>query len=439
MSTPLPTGSQMDAPITAVPVARDAPPPRRNWLVWLVFVVLIGGGLVWLVVEEGPREIARWREASAWNAYYAGDFEQANKLLDEAIAWDPERVDLYLIKAEWLMEQGELNEALAAADHAIELDKGEVKSYGERINYAVRSEVYVQLGQPEEAVEDWETIALEKGIGGNPQILNAKAYARAVGNIELEKALGGANMAVEVLGNDQVNADRAGVFLYRAGRPASAAQMFNRTIDEFAARYEQVKQQQAAAQEVEPFLGELLDASVFERRAENATAAYARAIAYRGQAYQAAGDDERAKADLEQAEELGADLEATKARLEDYVPDDMQELINQVSMLAAFLDTRGFCHHRLGDDQAALRDLEVAVELIESFYKFVRSLPGEQDGRALLPADERKHVVQLENKQIAVIRYHRGLAHEGLGNEELAKRDFDRVRELGFEPSPQLH
>ena len=39
---------------------------------------------------------------------------------------------------------------------------------------------------------------------------------------------------------------------------------------------------------------------------------------------------------------------------------------------------------------------------------------------------------------MAVIRYHRGLLYEAMGQTEAAERDFRRVRELGYEPGPQL-
>ena len=39
---------------------------------------------------------------------------------------------------------------------------------------------------------------------------------------------------------------------------------------------------------------------------------------------------------------------------------------------------------------------------------------------------------------LAVILYHRGLAYEGNGDKESAERDFERVRELGFEPNEKL-
>ena len=41
-------------------------------------------------------------------------------------------------------------------------------------------------------------------------------------------------------------------------------------------------------------------------------------------------------------------------------------------------------------------------------------------------------------RTVAVIRYHRGLVLDAMGDAERAQEDFRRVRELGFEPNEQL-
>jgi tetratricopeptide (TPR) repeat protein len=420
----------------------DSSPPRRNWTIWLVLAALIVGGTAWWVIEEGPHEIARWREAAAWEAFFAGDVERAIEILDEAIAWHPDRADLYLIRGQWRSELGQLDEALADINRSIELDDGEVKSYrtasGIGWNYAVRSEIYQQLDMPEKAVADWGTIAATEGIGGHPTIVNGEAYARAVGNIELERGLQEAQTAIDILGGDMKAAARCGMFLYRTGEGDAAARQFGRTMDVRQRRYKEVKEQLTAAKAAEPFLGDLLESGRFVRRADNAAASYARALAYRGYCFAKAGKDQLAQADLKEAEELGADLEAAKARLdgvdldEKAKEEEQKKLFDEASAFSAFLDTRGFLHYRLGDNEAALKDLNLAVEVAEALHDH-------QVINSVLPPNEYAYYQKQKKKVIAVMRYHRALVQEALGNQQAAQRDLKRVRDLGFEPSPTLH
>ena len=45
---------------------------------------------------------------------------------------------------------------------------------------------------------------------------------------------------------------------------------------------------------------------------------------------------------------------------------------------------------------------------------------------------------QTERQAFAVVVYHRGLIYEAIGETDAAQADFDRVRELGFEPNENL-
>jgi hypothetical protein len=46
--------------------------------------------------------------------------------------------------------------------------------------------------------------------------------------------------------------------------------------------------------------------------------------------------------------------------------------------------------------------------------------------------------MKLIYRNVAVIRYHRGQVLQAMGHTAEAAKDFRRVRELGFEPGPQL-
>ncbi len=96
---------------------------------------------------------------------------------------------------------------------------------------------------------------------------------------------------------------------------------------------------------------------------------------------------------------------------------------------AASLDTRGFIYYQMGKSDRALQDLEVAVREADKWLRFHR--PKEDMKRRVTP-DIREFEIKLRKDQqpIAVILYHRALAHEKLGHIAAAAADRQRVREL---------
>jgi len=109
-----------------------------------------------------------------------------------------------------------------------------------------------------------------------------------------------------------------------------------------------------------------------------------------------------------------------------------EEAIRLAGDQAELLDTRGFLHFQLGNLEPALADLDKAVALGE--VKLASHSKAEQ-----LP-DARYNQIRREQLEqaVAVMRYHRGLVHEAMGNPERAAADYQRVRDLGREPAADL-
>jgi tetratricopeptide (TPR) repeat protein len=114
---------------------------------------------------------------------------------------------------------------------------------------------------------------------------------------------------------------------------------------------------------------------------------------------------------------------------------DIDDAMRRVGERYEMLDTRGYLLYRAGDYQRALDDLNRAVE--NAREDFNESKPT-KDGFGW--PDRREQ--DLESRQLArhfaVILYHRGLIHQAGGDQHAAQADFDRVKELGFEPNDQL-
>lgn len=116
---------------------------------------------------------------------------------------------------------------------------------------------------------------------------------------------------------------------------------------------------------------------------------------------------------------------------------EINSALEQDPKNAAFLDTRAMLLYQLGRYEEARADLDRSVTDVEaqlaeidaSFAKRAQD-PNKTPAIKLMLADIQRNV--------AVIRYHRALVWEKLGEQDKADADKQRVRELGHEPSPKL-
>jgi tetratricopeptide (TPR) repeat protein len=100
---------------------------------------------------------------------------------------------------------------------------------------------------------------------------------------------------------------------------------------------------------------------------------------------------------------------------------------------AAYLDTRGYLHHLLGNNEAALADLDRAVEEIakERRMRFEAGEQAKQEGVSPELVEQMER--EFEQNQ-SVIYHHRGLVHQALGNAEKAEADNKLAEDLGYDP-----
>ena len=117
----------------------------------------------------------------------------------------------------------------------------------------------------------------------------------------------------------------------------------------------------------------------------------------------------------------------------------IQELADDYSSLqilsagATFLDTRGFVAYKLGRQELALEDLDIAI-LASNIYQ--RSF----DSPVQNLTDIRNVEMQISMARYsnAVLHYHRMLVHQKMGAAEKAEADKKAVIELGQEPNKDL-
>ena len=173
--------------------------------------------------------MSRWYLAAAQVEREAGRKELADQQMSQAQRWSPDDPAILLTRARWHREDGEY---LAALE--------DVNSLNERVpdNSVIlieRSQILQHLGRHNEAIADWKSLdrmSMTSGIPSRPMALNGLAYARAVGNLELDDALKGVEEALVMQSGDPMFLDTRGFILYRQGKyPESFADMDRAVID----------------------------------------------------------------------------------------------------------------------------------------------------------------------------------------------------------------
>src|SRR4051812_35920662 len=118
MSFPSAPGTQQPP---SVPTAAKPRTVRRLRPLTLFFLAVIGPCAIVQTAVQTPREIGRWHLAAALNLREKGEKDAANEELATAIAWFPKSPELMLQRAEWRLNDGQRDEALADCDRMLEL------------------------------------------------------------------------------------------------------------------------------------------------------------------------------------------------------------------------------------------------------------------------------------------------------------------------------
>jgi tetratricopeptide (TPR) repeat protein len=184
--------------------------------------------LAWL---QFPREVSYWFLAAAEKARAAGNAELATQRLEEAFSWNPRDPWLQLQEVQWLVQDEKYLEALKVSDQLVEQFPQELAVL------MLRMSILQHLGRHDEAVAVARAIdqkSLTSGWPDRAQALNNLAYARAVGNLELEQALDEANEALVIAPGEPSLLDTRGFILYRLGKYEEAHEDLNAAVKSIA-------------------------------------------------------------------------------------------------------------------------------------------------------------------------------------------------------------
>ena len=376
-------------------------PPRPRTLrllVWLLLLATIGP----CAYIQAPREVGRWYLAGAKVERDAGRKELADRHLTQAQRWMPDDPQLLLQETQWHLEDGNLEAALAACNRLVELQPDDFQSL------FTRSQVLDRMGKEAEARADWKTI-------------DRFSQTRGLSREDLQRAI------LAVL------ADR------EAGRKAEAYERLGLVIGWSPAESDLVLER-ARWRVLDGQYAEALDDCdrALKLEPENANS-----LLLRSQVYQHLGRHPEAIADMKFLDRLSrakkqidrtlvlnglayaralGGVELTEGL------KDANEALHAAPKDAAILDTRGYVLYKQGEHEAALPDMNAAVEGIERDFK-------RQFGAASGSSPRRDEAA----KSVAVIRYHRALVLEKLGRYAEAKLDRARAKQLiGREPDDTL-
>ena len=172
----------------------------RPWATRATVLALLALVLGPVLVLGLPDEIAHWYEAAAVEQYLDGNVEGAEASLEQSLHWQPDSISALQRRARWRLEAKEYEDALADVDRVLELAPRDPAAR------QLRAEALQHLGRHPEAIALWESLAKSWPAA---DVLNGLAYARAVGNTDLDAALADINRALAVFDSNQVGVAQA--------------------------------------------------------------------------------------------------------------------------------------------------------------------------------------------------------------------------------------
>jgi tetratricopeptide (TPR) repeat protein len=241
---------QTDRVATASPAERPpagdaaSPPPTRRTnaaIRRLVILGMIAIVAVPLAISEFPREVAKWYAAAAMEKYLDGDLPAALQVMDQAIARDAANANHFRLRGQWRREAMDYEGSLADCSRAVELAPQDLQ------NYLERTQALQHLGRHREAVDDWNHVIemsesratrLTKLLGAEAaiaQLYNGRAYARALGNVELDEGLKDVQRAIDVVGRHPAYLDTRGYLYCQRGDLQQARADFDAALDGYEA------------------------------------------------------------------------------------------------------------------------------------------------------------------------------------------------------------
>lgn len=271
-------------------------PPKSRTSPWFFFAAASLVILIPTLVWQWPHERDRWALAAALRVREAGNKAEASEKVEEVLKRSPQNLSAYLLRAQWHLDDEEYEKSLADFNHLFELRPNALALY------LKRSLVLQKMGRHAEAVADLSEILKRTSVDRpleRASALNAVAYARAVGNLEVAEALKQIREAVKISPDTSAILDTQAFVLYRMGELTEAERVMNRALELFEPEFKEQQDALAKAAKQTTRTGDREATSKAVQR--NAAVLYY----HRGVIREKLGAVADAKADFDRVQELG--------------------------------------------------------------------------------------------------------------------------------------
>lgn len=277
-------------------------PPKQRWAWANRLTVMAALSLVIgpIGFYGGRHEVARWHAAAAQERIWSHEPAQAIEHLDRALEWDPQNPTFWMMRAQQWEVLGQLDQALADLDRAVELQPTALPPN------SARGDLLVKMGRAEEAADLWLAVA-SWGPRANDveemHVQNGAAYFCAVANQHLDQAEEHIQQAFKIFNRltgeeprDPSILDTRGFVYFRQGKLDKARRDLDQAVREIEASQSRFDRQIVAA---------AIDARQIEQQRETfrrtmAVLRYHRALVLAAQGYEI-----EAALDRAQVRELG--------------------------------------------------------------------------------------------------------------------------------------
>ena len=417
-----------------------------------------------------PSEIALWKQADARNHWEAKEQEKALALSAQALDWDSNNPALLTERADWLAELGRYNDAIGIYEAMLsELTASTaMESPGKATTETAFSiQLRMQLcnhlnsraiknEQPsEETWLQWQIIndwylkgdrIRQLPLLQEANLYNNRAYQLAISRTHLEEALESANQSLESIGGEVYCLYRESLYHVQLGYQDYRQKHYRKAMENLNKAVDNLSRHHALLQRTpQTITWKAFEKKELAKRIADYEMLFGKVLLLRheckkqinreadGPAVYPNSDEQT---DQQQAMQLGVD--SSFFNPEEAHFGSLMMSFNVHAFIPMALDTRGYIYYLQGYNHLALMDLQVAAEASEyELQQFNEALKHEQHRIADMDLVERQR--KERKKNVAVILYHRSLAYDATHQVAKAKRDRERIQELGFSPSEMLH
>jgi tetratricopeptide (TPR) repeat protein len=213
------------------PKTIDGPDGGRKSYGLLKLLVVVGVlAALWFHFDLGKmtRNVAaQYHGQQAANLVHRKELDGALSQVEQALAWNPAspelQLKLLLLRADIQFRKQNYAASLADLDQVLAIKPNDADAQRFRVGLLHRTQRHREAAAA-------ATEMLERKIGNREENLNTRAYARAVGDFELEEALVDVDEALRERPENASWVDTRGYVLYRLGRNQEALEELERAI-----------------------------------------------------------------------------------------------------------------------------------------------------------------------------------------------------------------